>query len=281
MKYKYLSFLLLILCGCTTLNKTIIENTTRSIFQPLVLTPDYDIYEIRIDLIRQTNEEQVNDSTTKNEKIPYHSIGFDLGNGLFIDLNDNLSLLIPKLLHINCDENFIIKQNHSRYRFKSTTTYEKTDSLFITKNEGLIKTNTKKIITNKDSIVFVKGGLFSKYKIIKSDSSITYQSGLVKTVIHKNKDGYFYRTLFGKKEYKQIDNEIFIGKRYILKNQGDIIEIFAKGLLNTEFLKYRIIKSDNRIYVYDRNYRGLEIIRTEKEINVMENTRNLNSYSVE
>lgn len=94
MKYKSLSLLLLIICGCTTLNKTIIENTDRSIFQPLVLIPDYDICNIRIDLIRQTNKEQVNDSATEAEKIPYHPVGFYLGNGLFLDLNDNLSLLV-------------------------------------------------------------------------------------------------------------------------------------------------------------------------------------------
>ncbi len=281
MKYKSLSLLLLIIGGCTTLNKTIIENTDRSFFQSLVLIPDYDICDIRIDLIRQTNKKQVNDSTTKTEKVPYHPVGFYLGNGLFLDLNDNLSLLVPKLLHINCDENFTIKQSHPGYIFNSTTTYEKTDSLFITNNDGLIKTNTKKIIINKDSVVFVKEGLFSKYRIIESDSSIRYQSGLINTTIHKNNEGYFYNTLLGKKEYRQIDNEIFIGKKYILRNQGDIIEILVKGLLNSEYLKYKIVKSDNRIYVYDRNYRGLEIILTENEINVMENTRNLNRYSIE
>jgi hypothetical protein len=87
--------------------------------------------------------------------------------------------------------------------------------------------------------------------------------------------------LFGRTEYRQIDNEIFIGKRCILRNQGDIIEILVKGLLNSEYLKYRIIKSDNRIYVYDKNYRGLEIILTENEINVMKNTKKLNRYSIE
>ena len=281
MKFKSLFLILLIICGCATLNKTLIENSDRSIFQPSVLIPDYDICDIRIDVIRQTNEERVNDSTTKTEKIPYHPVGFYLGNGLFLDLNDNLSFLVPKLLHISCDENFTIKQSHPGYIFKSTTTYEKTDSLFVTNNEGLIKTNTKKIIINKDSVLFVKEGLFSKYLIIKSDSSITYQSGLVNKIIHKNNEGYFYKTLVGKKEYTQIGNEIFIGKKYILRNQGDIIEIFAKSLLDSEYVKYRIIKSDYRIYVYDRNYRGLEIILTEKEINVMENTRNMNSYSIE
>lgn len=281
MKYKYLLLLLFIFFGCTTLNIATIENTERFSLQPSVLIPDYDIYDIRIDLIRQTNKKQVNDSTTKTEKVPYHSVGFYLGNGLFIDLNNNLSLLVPKLLDINNNENFIIKQNHPGFFINSTTIYERTDSLFITKNEGPVKTKAKKIIYKTDSVLFIKEGLFSKYKIIESDSSFTYQSGLINTIIYKNKTGYFYKTFLGKKEYKQMDNDIYIGNRYILRNQGDMIEIFGRGLLNKEYLKYRIIKSDNKIYVYDNNYRGLEIVKTENGINVIENTRSMDSYSIE
>ncbi|MFW5760377.1 MAG: hypothetical protein ACOCXH_05305 [Cyclobacteriaceae bacterium] len=279
MKYILFSLLILFICGCTTLNKNLIKNTERLDFQPLVLIPDYDICDIRIDIIRQTSEKQVNNSTTETEEYPYHPNGFYLGNGLFFDLNDNLSLLVPKLLDISCDKNFKIKHSHQGSIFKSATTYEKIDSLLVIRNRGLINTNTKKKIINNDSIVFVKAGLFSKYRIIKADSSITYQTGLLNTTIYKNKNGYFHKTLFGKKEYRLTDNEILIGKRYILRNHGDTIEILAKGLFNNEYLKYRIIKSDNKKYVYDRNYRGLEIHVTKNEIDVIKNRRNINRYS--
>ena len=281
MKNKYLFlFLLFLITGCSTLNRTIIEKTDRSGFQPLTLIPDYDIYDIRIDIIRQTNEKQVNDSTTETKNSPYHSVGFYLGNGLFIDLNDNLSLLVPKLLNINGNENFMIIQNHPGSLFDSKTTYEKIDSLFVTKNGGLIKTNAKKIIDSKDSAIFIKEGLLSKYKILKSDSSITYKAGLASTKVQKSKEGYYYKTLLGKRKYKQINHEVCIGKSYIIRNNGDMIEIIAKGLFNNEYLKYRIIKSANKIYVYDRNYRGLEITKNENEIYVKRNKRNISLYSL-
>ena len=281
MRYKYLLLLLFIIYGCAPLKKTIIENTERLYFQPLVLIPDYDIYDIRIDIIRQTDEKEVDESTTKTEEVPYHPVGFYLGNGLFVDLNDNISLLVPKLLNVDSNEDFVIKQKQPGIFFKSTTIYAKTDSLFIAKNGGLIKLKTKKIIDKNDSTAIIKGGLFSKYKIIESDSSITYRSGLAKTVIHKNKEGYFYKTWLWKKEYKQIESDIHIGKKYIIRNLGDRIEILTKGMLNKERLAYRIIKSDDRIYIFDSFYRGLEIVQTKNEIKVKENTRNLGSYSIE
>lgn len=95
------------------------------------------------------------------------------------------------------------------------------------------------------------------------------------------KNGYFFNYLLGKKEYKQKDNEICIGKRYIIRNQGDVIEVWSRGLFNSEYLEYRIVKSDNRIYVYDRYYRGLEIVKTQNEINAISNNRNSVRYSVD
>jgi hypothetical protein len=36
-----------------------------------------------------------------------------------------------------------------------------------------------------------------------------------------------------------------------------------------------------KIYLYDNNYCGVEIVKARNQINVMENTRNIGGYSVE
>ena len=280
LRNKYIFLFLFISCGCTTLNKALIENSERIQFDPLVLIPDYDIYNIRIDIIRQTSEVRVNDSTKESKKAPYHLAGFYLGNGLFIDLNDNISLLVPKLFDINRNQNFIVEREDNGYFFKSVTTYEKTDQAFIIHDDGLFSTNTKTEIENNNSAVFIKDGLFSHSKILRTDSSFTVQYGWDKTTIFKNAEGYYYRTLFGKEAYKQIHNEIFIGKRYIIRNLGDRIDILCRGLLYNEILKYRMIKTGNRIYVYDQYYTGLEIIKTGNEMEVWENKNKLCSYTL-
>lgn len=265
--------------GCATLNKTAINNGERSSFSSLILIPSYDIYDIRIDLIRQTNEEQVDDeSCPQTDNVPYHPVGFYLGNGLFIDLNDNLSLLVPKLFNINNRENFTIEKKNPQNLPGSKTIYIKTDNLFQTKNGGIITTSDKDWIEYQDSIVRVKKGFLSSYKIIEKDESLIYYCGLDKITLQPNNQGYFYKTFLSRREYYQLDNEIHIGNRYIIRNHGDMIEILSIGLFNTEFLQYRIIKSANQLYVYDRNYRGLEITVTEKQISVNRNSRKLSVY---
>ena len=290
MKNRYLFlFLFFLIAGCSalngrimkgfsTLNETAIEKTDRLSLRPLCLIPDYDIYDIRIDLIRQMNEPGINDSAEEAEAVPYHPVGFYLGNGLFIDLNDNLSLLVPKLFNINANENFTITYNQQGPISGLKITYKRTGNLFVTESSGLIKARKKEMIESKDSALFVKGGLLSGYEIVKSGGAITYESEFANTTIHKSKDGYYYNQLFGEKDYKQINNEVCIGKRYVIRNNGDMIEIMAKGLSNQEYPVYQIIESAHKIYVYNRYHRGLEITRQGDEISVKRNQRNIGFY---
>lgn len=274
MKNRYLILAaLFIITGCSTLNRATIENAGPSEFYPLALTPGHDIYDLRIDIIRQES------TTEEDEEMPYHSVGFYLGNGLFYDLHDNLSLLVPELLHIEGGEDFKITQRHSGL-IDGTIVYEKRDSLLLTRIKGWKIGNSKKVIVDKDSVVEVKEGLLSRYKILESEGAVTFQTGLFNTTIHKDDGGYYHRTLLGRKEFRQEGNELFIGKRTIIRSQGGVIEIYTRGLLNSKTLKYRMIKSGDKIIVYDRNYRGLEITLTRKEVTVMRNQSVSDRYSI-
>lgn len=73
--------------SCATLNTSEIEYLEKVKFKSLTLTPDWEARNLRIDLISQTSAEDVNDSVKEKEDTPYHLIGFDLGHGLFYDLN--------------------------------------------------------------------------------------------------------------------------------------------------------------------------------------------------
>ena len=281
MKYLLLLCLLPFIFGCATLNLSTIEEAARTDFQPLILEPHFDVYNIRIDVIRQTDESETDDSTTGTEERRYHPVGFNLGNGLFLDLNDNLSFLVPELLNVDPGENFTITQQSFGHLVNTTTTYKLADSLFVKVNKGLITTRSKKRIHRNDSVLLVNEGLFSKYRITGSDSSYSYHSGLSNTTLHKTDQGYYYNTLFGRYEYKKRDNEINIGKRYIVRNRGDQIEIVERGLFNGENLLYKIIKSDNRLILYDRNYRGKEIIAGKGALYVNKNGKSEDKYTLE
>jgi hypothetical protein len=96
--------------------------------------------------------------------------------------------------------------------------------------------------------------------------------------IEKTTDGYVYRSPNEHIAYKQIGNEIHVGKSYIIRNLGNVIEILTNGLFNKEYLRFRIIKSVAGIHVFNRRCQVLEIIKTSQELTVSKNARNRCSY---
>ena len=115
--------------SCATLNVDEIRDLHRTEFNPVELKPGYEINNLRIDLIRRNYTENVNDSVTETKDSPYHPFGFDLGNGLFYDMNENLCLKLDYLLGYSADKDFEIHEsyraNHKRginvYRFCNDT----------------------------------------------------------------------------------------------------------------------------------------------------------------
>ena len=107
--------------SCATLNISQIMNLEKTQFDSLCLIPDSEVNYLRIDLIRQTYED-VNDSTTKDT--PYHPIGFNLGNGLFYDLNENLCLRLDYILEFSSDTNFEIQKINGPEKNRGITNYK-------------------------------------------------------------------------------------------------------------------------------------------------------------
>jgi len=276
MKNLALFLILFMMSGYTTINSTNKENTPKVNFEDLVLIPDYDLYNIRIDIIRLT---KLSDSITEKENINYSPIGYYLGNGLFVDTNDNISFLIPKLFHIKNNDNFTIKQGFPDFFYNRTIIYKRQDSLFSIENKGLINVVAKNKITKKDSAIFVKYPILSKYTLIKSDSSLSYQSGWNKILIKKYKEAYKYKTLFGNIKSQKKGNEVYVNNRYLFKRHGDTIEIYNKGLGKYKSLSAKIIKSD-KLLVVKKYPRDLEITVNEKEITIKEGKSMETNYTV-
>ena len=68
---------------------------------PLQLTPSFELFEWRYDLIRQQEAFSDSEGNPYYRNVDYHPVGFDLGNGLFLDMNDNLSFRVDRLLGID------------------------------------------------------------------------------------------------------------------------------------------------------------------------------------
>jgi len=242
------------------------------ILDPIVLVPGYDISDIRVDIIRQTDT-GFNDGSGDSDDAPYHPVGFYLGHGLFLDLKDNISFLIPELFNLHLIENFVIEQNNSNRWFKSKITYEKTDGLMVNRYENLIKTRSRKEFSFENSVLSVNEGFLSKYKIIRDGDLLIFKSGKVSNTLNKYGNQFIYQMPLGKKEYRINGNEVFIDSRYFIRHQGDEIKVFRRGLFKDRILLFRIIKSKNKIYIYSRKRLVMEIQLNKNEINVIENRR--------
>jgi hypothetical protein len=121
MRHLSLILVIIITLGCKSKDLTLIkseqiqeqvaifEDIKKINFEHSVLIPDYDIKDLRIDIIRQTED----DGPCDSDDVDYHSVGFYLGNGLYIDFNDNISLLVPELLEFDDNKNFVLKKTKS------------------------------------------------------------------------------------------------------------------------------------------------------------------------
>ena len=115
MKWLLILFIFPIVVNAQQLRKIDVESFKANTVY-LTLKPDYDLFNFRFDLIRETETVQVNDSTSKTEASDYSKLGFDLGNYMFFDLNQNMCLRIDKLLSIDNTDDFIVKKETFPFR---------------------------------------------------------------------------------------------------------------------------------------------------------------------
>ena len=107
---RYLNLLLaltiLLFWGCVSLDKVHIENRTQKMpLDPISITMDSEIYFVRADLVRDIH------SDNKRYIMPYHYLGIRLGNGIFLDLNENLCVDLLEFYHIDKNNFRLTRQN--------------------------------------------------------------------------------------------------------------------------------------------------------------------------
>ncbi|MBN2610192.1 MAG: hypothetical protein JXB00_01405 [Bacteroidales bacterium] len=253
-------------------------------FDSLSLIPDWEANDLRIDLIRQTYEEDLTDSTKETKETPYHPIGFDLGNGLFYDLNENLCLRLDYILDISKANDFEIHKISRPEKNKGYTIYR-----FINDSLLVQYPPRKKIhyryhrINHLDSIAFMYKKRL-KYAITETDSSLIYSGKKRKwDVIKKIADNnYYLNKKKWKEDYKIENNDIFLENDYIvcLTNNDSRIEIKRHRKKRKDKILYTIEKGSDKLFIYDKNYSGLLIEKEGNNILIYRNKALLRKYEL-
>jgi len=272
------------LSACATLNISEIKNLETRKFDTLALNPDWETNDLRIDIIRQTFREEVNDSTKRTKDRPYHPLGFNLGNGLFYDLNKNLSLRLDYILDFSPDQNFEIHSTIRPEKSSRVTSYKFiNDSLFVQYQPRPNNKYRFHRISYGDSIAVMYKRRLS-YAVVETDSSLKY-NGKKRTwdIINKVDDNnYYLNKKKWKDNYKIKDNDIFLENDFVisLTNNGSRIEIKNQRKKRKDRVLFTIEKDYKKLFIYNENYAGLLIEKKGNSILIYRNNTLLQKYEL-
>lgn len=263
MKIHPLLFLFFIgLCSCASLDVKEIKKLDRIPFDPLQIRPELEPNNLRIDVIRQSTTSYMGENAWNHTTDPYHPLGFDIGNGIFYDLNHNLSLRLDHFMEFAPDQEFSVEETNIRTKYKRSRVYTyRNDSLFLSgsgkNSEGYLFNK----VGNQDSTSLMKKGR-QLHGISKKDSTVTYYRTLNKELDIQQLDAYKYELTKrrNRETYQMIDGELFLRNLYSvhLLDNNKKIEIRAIHK-NKSRLVSTIIRSQNEIFIYGRQYLGKRI----------------------
>jgi hypothetical protein len=255
------------------MDQSLLKNeSTREPMPPLTLDTGYDLYMMRLDLVRGTHTESRpvtlsngKTSTMTTQTIiagnPYSNIVADFGNGMILDYNRNLCIDFVRLYELMNAQDFTIEyefegyklqcvKNKDTYSRKSETTFgsneiagDITPSEITIKHLGLFETKSK-ITKSNDTITFSDGELIGGTATVKktSPTSVSF-SGFW--------NGSSFTLTNGEKI--QLNNGALV-----IEHHGNRIEFIYSGFFGIQ-KKYTMIKTTNSTYFYDEDFKGCEI----------------------
>lgn len=257
--YLLILVLSVLLSSCSVQNMTGIRSMKHDKFEPLMLKPAIETNNLRIDVIRQSEEERENDSVVTSKDSPYHPLGFNLGNGLFYDLNENLSFRIDELLGVTGSDCWSLERLEGRRRLRADYRWTVCgDTLTVNYPPGRRKKYLHHLVRDgkTTSVKFRNRLLYA----IDSDTGRTvyrYRTRKLAVIDKDGEYGYIVRKGLGKDYFRLQENRLLLKRDYIIEltDSNQKIKIIQPGWFNNRVL-LTMEKSGKNLYLYDRNYHG-------------------------
>lgn len=266
--------------GCATpFSLTEINNVQKVEFEPLHIQNDLELYDLRIDIIRQTYDESTSDTTSETRNTPYHVVGFNLGNGLFYDLNGNLSLRIDKLLGINPEGNFKLEKAYADQAYRNVI-YSSMNDTFSTESPRRNRIDNKLIVSRFEDSISVSKSSRYRYSVNKDDSTMVYliKNRVIDKIHKKNENHYYQNHKWRVEEFVMTGNEIVLSQKYkiFLDDNKRVIKILRIGK-RSDTLLYEIIKDKDMLMFYNTSYLGKRMVLDKSKLTLYFN----NNYGQE
>ena len=267
-----LSLLLISLPGCATLGREELLNQAELLeLAPPKISIDFDVYLLRIDLNRQYTT-QMSTSTesdgrmspqTTSAPLPYHYLGVNLGNGVFLDANMNLSLNLTEILGFGKNDSFRIVEKGKGWFGRDTTWIKEGNEVSI--DYGGLLTRKRSITIRENGAVFKRGILAGEQEILVEPSRITFDPhGILgdwsKSHIEATPTGAVIPGFWHNTPVSTMleDGSIALGNSLSVRLEGKALRFSYSGWFGAE-TSYRLYRSRNRIVYADEKNRGLLI----------------------
>ncbi len=253
-----------------------VKTAEKSSFEPLYIHPDYEFNELRIDLVRQTEEHCDGDGNTTTEDVPYHAIGVDLGNSLFCDLHGNLSLRLDRLLDLPDDFHLRVQRSGSRY---ATIYSQVDDTLFVTRSWQSGPRYKRHRFTSRDSIA-LRCRDRHEYSIVHKTLGLAWGKGSRWHSLRQVADGEFYNSKARETYHVAQSNDIHVAG-FVLSLSPDANTILvAEKLRRSTRPLFWLSKDDEGWYIYDKHFYGQRIERRNAGIRLHKSTMSFVDYSI-
>ncbi|GHB80399.1 hypothetical protein [Persicitalea jodogahamensis] len=260
--------------SCSTLDIKEIKSLDRIAFEPLRLDPSLEPNNLRIDAHRQTTTTYAN-NTTQTSPVPNDPLGFDLGNGLFYDLNENFSLRVDNLLDFAGADYYSLKNIKNPQANQGIRTYTfENDTLFRANSENRRSRYLHHLAGPSDSVSYMNGNNL-KYVIVRHDSSLACRNKrkVKKEIINLGDGRFLLQSGRRQFDFAQNSNGINLRSHYLveLADANRVMNVYRFNLNGRKKILFSMIRNRNTLYVFNKNYRGSKIVFENQGLSVFGN----------
>jgi hypothetical protein len=271
------------LSSCSTLSVREIKSLERIPFAPLRIEPTVEPNDLRVDVIRQTEQQWVG-NTMQTVDVPNDPLGLHLGNGLFYDLNENFSLRLDYLLDFANEDAFELKKMTTQRIGSGFTVYAlANDTLTISRPPGKKTRYQYHRFGPEDSTSFMRKSNL-KYAIVQLDSGLVQRNKRrVTEGIYQLDDKNFYLQRRRKKiEYRLADDHLYLRDHYIvaLTDQNRTLGIYRPTRRGKKLIR-TIERSKNKLFVYNTRFTGHKLEFSNRSLLVFRNKTLVTQYDLE
>jgi hypothetical protein len=254
--------LILYSCASSRLSPADIKSKSDQQFEDLFLTVGHEVNDLRLDIIRQTTDCVDSDGVVTSQEVAYHPMGLYLGNGLFFDLNNNLSIRIDSLYAIGEMEDYEIVKTGNINR-KTRVVYSRNQNEICyrrVRNENDLFKFCLSEEEAEGSLELQRRGK-RRYKIMREEDNVCFyrrkdtRAQCIRTL--PSGEGFVHKGRGRTDTYIQKQNELILDNRYrvALNAAKDEITIY-RVRKRTDQLLWTVKKGEGKLLIYNNRMIG-------------------------